>query len=64
MTGTTGEVFSQAERLTDIGLNVPMITRVMQQLRARGADVPSDVLTVEQARDILVGLRRAGDGLC
>ncbi len=64
MTGTTGEVFSQAERLTDIGLNVPMITRVMQQLRARGADVPSDVLTVEQARDILDGLRRAGDGLC
>ena len=64
MTGTTGEVFSQAERLTDIGLNVPMITRVMQQLRARGADVPSDVLTVEQARDILVGLRRGGDGLC
>ena len=64
MTGTTGEVFSQAERLTDIGLNVPMITRVMQQLRARGANVPSDVLTVEQARDILVGLRRGGDGLC
>ena len=64
MTGTTGEVFSQAERLTDIGLNVPMITRVMQQLRARGADVPSDVLTVEQARDILVGLRQGGDGLC
>lgn len=64
MTGTTGEVFSQAERLTDIGLNVPMITRVMQQLRARGADVPGDVLTVEQARDILVGLRQGGDGLC
>ena len=64
MTGTTGEVFSQAERLTDIGLNVPMITRVMQQLRARGANVPSDVLTVEQARDILVGLRQGGDGLC
>ncbi len=64
MTGTTGEVFSRADRLTDIGLNVPMITRVMQQLRARGANVPDDVLTVEQARDILVGLRQGGDGLC
>lgn len=64
MTGTTGEVFSRAQQLRDIGLNVPMITRVMQQLRARGADVPSDVLTVGQARDVLVKLGRGGDGLC
>ncbi len=58
MTGTTGDVFSRAEQLRSIGLNVPLITRVMQQLRARGADVPEDILTVEQARRALVDLKK------
>ena len=64
MDGTTAEVFSQADRLTEIGLNVPAVTRIMQQLRARGADVPEAVLTVGQARDILVRRYRGGDGRC
>lgn len=64
MDGTTAEVFSQADRLTEIGLNVPAVTRIMQQLRARGADVPEAVLTVGQARDILVKRYRGGDGRC
>lgn len=64
MDGTTAEVFSQADRLTEIGLNVPAVTCIMQQLRARGADVPEAVLTVGQARDILVKRYRGGDGRC
>lgn len=64
MTGATADVFGQADRLTEIGLNVPVITRVMRQLRARGADLPDNVLTVAQARDAILRLRQGGDRSC
>ena len=64
MTGATADVFGQADRLTEIGLNVPVITRVMRQLRARGADLPDNVLTVAQARDAILRLRQGGDRPC
>ncbi len=64
MTGPTAEVFGQADRLTEIGLNVPVITRMMRQLRARGADLPDNVLTVSQARDAILRLRKGGDRSC
>ena len=64
MTGATADVFGQADRLTEIGLNVPVITRVMRQLRARGADLPDNELTVAQARDAILRLRQGGDRPC
>lgn len=64
MIGATADVFGQADRLTEIGLNVPVITRVMRQLRARGADLPDNVLTVAQARDAILRLRQGGDRPC
>lgn len=63
MTGTTSEVFAQADRLTGIGLNVPVITRVVRRLRAQGADLPEGILTVAQARDAILRLR-GGEGSC
>ena len=63
MTGATSEVFAQADRLTGIGLNVPVITRVIQRLRAQGADLPEGILTVAQARDAILRLR-GGEGSC
>ena len=64
MTGPTAEVFSQADRLTEIGLNVPVITRVIQRLRAQGADLPDGILTVAQARDAILRLKRGGERPC
>ena len=63
MTGATAEVFAQADRLTGIGLNVPVITRVIRRLRAQGADLPEGILTVAQARDAILRLR-GGEGAC
>lgn len=64
MTGETGEVFAQADRLTGMGLNVPVITRVVQRLRAQGADLPGNILTVAQARDAILRLHRGGERPC
>ncbi|MBQ4064883.1 MAG: energy-coupling factor transporter ATPase [Clostridia bacterium] len=60
MEGTCSEIFSQTERLVEVGLDVPQITRFMQALKHQGVDVRTDIFTVEQARDEI--LRVAGGG--
>lgn len=63
MTGTAGEIFSQADRLTACGLDVPQVTRVVMRLRAMGLDIDPSVYTVaEAARLIMRAKEAAGDG--
>ena len=51
MQGSCAEVFADPEKLTDIGLGIPQITRFMLALKKRGIDVRTDIFTVEQARN-------------
>ncbi len=52
-TGTPRQVFAQAEMLQGVGLGVPVVTRVMHLLRARGYRVPVDVVTLEEAQEVI-----------
>ena len=47
--GTPREVFAATELLREIGLDVPPITALFQQLRSKGWDLPEVVLTIEEA---------------
>lgn len=47
MDGSMSEVFSHGERLSEIGLDVPHITRLADRLRMRGFDIPSDIHTAD-----------------
>ena len=49
MTGSPREVFTHAQELMAIGLDVPQVTRVFLRLREMGLDVDTSVFTVEQA---------------
>lgn len=49
MFGTVKEVFSQADKLLDMGLNVPVATRIISRLRKEGLDLSPDIYTVEDA---------------
>ena len=49
MFDTVENVFSKAEELKQIGLNVPIVTRVFQTLKAKGINIDTNVFTVEQA---------------
>lgn len=49
MHGGCEEVFSHVGKLSDIGLDIPQITRLMRMLRERGVDVPENIYTVENA---------------
>ena len=56
MDGTPDAVFSHAQELLDMGLDIPELTRVFLQLQKMGVDVPS-VYTMEQAVDALRKLK-------
>ena len=58
MSGTPHEVFSRAEELVQVGLNVPQVTRVAMALRRQGVAIDPAVYTVEQLRGELNRLRR------
>ena len=49
MFDTVENVFSQGERLREMGLNVPIVTRIFSLLKEKGVDVNPNVFTVEQA---------------
>ena len=55
--GTPAEVFAQAGRLTEIGLNVPRAAEIAAALRRRGLAVPESVFTHEQLLHALLRLR-------
>ncbi len=57
MSGTPHEVFSRAQELQDVGLNVPQVTQVAMDLRRRGVAVDPAVYTVDQLRQALNGLK-------
>ena len=57
MTGTPKEVFAYAQELTEMGLDVPVVTTIFHRLRELGLDVDPSVYTVEQAVAALEALR-------
>ncbi|MDQ7793444.1 MAG: energy-coupling factor transporter ATPase [bacterium] len=49
MDGRTRDIFAQGDRLRQVGLGPPAITRLMEELRRRGKDVRADAVTVDEA---------------
>ncbi len=56
MKGTPTEIFSDAERLSQIGLDIPQITKLMLLLKARGFDVNCAHYTVDGAYEEVLKL--------
>ena len=48
MSGTPREVFTQVEKVRELGLDVPEMTDLAHMLREDGIDVRADVLTVDE----------------
>ncbi len=51
MEGTPKAIYSKAEELLKIGLGVPQVAEIVNELRKRGFDIKSDILTVEEAKE-------------
>ena len=59
--GSVSEIFSRADELSSMGLDVPEITRIFSTLRRHGYALPGDVFTPEDgARELLAFLKGGG----
>lgn len=55
------EVFSNAQRLVEIGLNVPQITGILMDLKNKGYDVRTDIYSIDEAqKELLRFLKKRG----
>ena len=63
MEGTPRQVFTRADELEQVGLDIPQVTKVALVLRQRGLPVDTAVYTVEALRDALLRLK-GGDAVC
>jgi energy-coupling factor transport system ATP-binding protein len=60
--GTRDEVFSDADKLVSVGLDVPEITKLAALLASRGFDFGKTVYTVEDAADVICRALSGGEG--
>ncbi len=54
----TPTVFSHSDKLIDMGLDVPQITRIFLRLKAMGLPIPTDAYTIEQAAETIVNFAK------
>ena len=47
-------VFSEVEKIKSIGLDVPQVTELLYRLREMGIDMPEDIITVEECKEVLL----------
>ncbi|MBQ8301202.1 MAG: energy-coupling factor transporter ATPase [Clostridia bacterium] len=60
MQGSVAEIFTKAERLQEIGLNVPQITLLADKLKKAGYNLPEHIYTVKYAADAIKELIGGG----
>ncbi len=56
MDGTPRQVFSQADKLIEVGLDVPQATQLACMLSAQGVDIPTDLLNEDECTQAILAL--------
>ena len=60
-TGTVDEIFSDSERLSKIGLDVPVISKIAAKLKSAGVNIEGCLYTVDGVKDSIDRYIREGD---
>lgn len=58
MYGSVSEVYSRGKELSEMGLNVPQITKVFMGLKARDFNVNDGIYTIEQGLNEIIRLKK------
>ena len=65
MLGTPKEVFSKRKELAEVGLDLPPITQLTENLRLKGVDIEDTILSVDEAAEqIAKYLKEKGNNGC
>jgi len=62
LNGTPREIFQKSELLKAIGLGVPTVSALLNSLKAKGLEVRTDLLNMEEAKDEIIKVLRMGRG--
>lgn len=54
--GSVHDIFRMGERLKEMNLDVPQITRLINELKRRGVPLPDDIYTVSRAKEEILKL--------
>ena len=57
---TVANVFNNYEDLLDVGLDIPLITRIILKLKEKGIDVSNNIYTVEDAVSEILNIAKGG----
>lgn len=57
MFDTVSSVFENAERLSEIGLDIPEVTKIAVELNKKGFNISKNIFTVSDLRDAIVSLK-------
>ena len=57
---TKRQIINHDSQLNKLGLDVPMITQVMLELKKRGLDIPSDIFSTEEAVKVILDVIKRG----
>ncbi len=60
MFDTVKKVFANAEKLIEIGLDVPEVTKIATKLNENGFDIPKNIFTVSELKDAILKLSGGG----
>lgn len=58
MYGSVSEVYSRGKELSEMGLNVPQITKVFMGLKVKGFNVNDGIYTIEQGLNEIIRLKK------
>jgi len=61
MDGTPRDIYARGEELEAMGLGVPAMVRFTRALKAKGVDVPGDILTVREMADWILEHRKGAE---
>ncbi len=52
--GSTSEIFSESDSLSSVGLDVPLVSRICNNLKKKGIDLFGELYTVEGAKQAII----------
>ncbi len=58
--GSTSEIFAESDSLSEVGLDVPMITKIAAALKKRGIALSGELYTVEGVKRAIIAYKKGG----